>query len=273
MKHAFTALTQNICNFGCNGTGGSRLGSGCSDPYTASLNYSQSGLGSRAWVNPFTGVFPGTARDHAGHTHDGISHRLIVAMSDLTAAQNPGATYYAEGQYVTPHEYAWCQTHPGECNQYNNVSYRQYSVSGTTNFSFSPVGATQRTKPAITAWSGATIVPIEPAPGVDGIGSVAYKVTNPSAGVWHYEYAIYNQTIDRAIQAFTVPVGCGAAVTNVGFRAPTNEGGSANDGTSRLCGIQQHPLDLSFSGGHCELEIGNLGPKPERQCAALGHAL
>jgi hypothetical protein len=32
MKHAFTALTQDLCGFGCNGVGGSQLGSGCSDP-------------------------------------------------------------------------------------------------------------------------------------------------------------------------------------------------------------------------------------------------
>lgn len=38
VKHAFTALTQNLCGLGCNGVGGSRLGSGCSDPYSASLN-------------------------------------------------------------------------------------------------------------------------------------------------------------------------------------------------------------------------------------------
>jgi hypothetical protein len=36
VKHAFTALTQNLCSLGCNGVGGSRLGSGCSDPYSAS---------------------------------------------------------------------------------------------------------------------------------------------------------------------------------------------------------------------------------------------
>ena len=36
---------------------------------------------------------------------------------------------------------------------------------------------------------------------------VAYKVTNPSAGVWHYEYAIYNENLDRAIQSFSVPLG------------------------------------------------------------------
>ena len=75
LKHAFTALTQNICGFGCNGVGGSHLGSGCSDPYDASLNYSQSGLGSRAWVNPFTGVFPSTAasQSHRPHAHGHIA--------------------------------------------------------------------------------------------------------------------------------------------------------------------------------------------------------
>ena len=57
-KHAFTALTQNVCGFGCNNVGGTHLGSGCSDPYDASLNYDQSRLGSRAWINPFTGVYP-----------------------------------------------------------------------------------------------------------------------------------------------------------------------------------------------------------------------
>ena len=66
LKHAFTALTGNACGFGCNGVGGSHLGVGCSDPYDAGLNASQGGLGSRAWVNPFTGVFPSTAANHSG---------------------------------------------------------------------------------------------------------------------------------------------------------------------------------------------------------------
>ncbi len=58
-KHAFTAASSNSCGFGCNGVGGSHLGSGCSDAYGGGLNGSQSGIGSRAWVNPFTGGFPG----------------------------------------------------------------------------------------------------------------------------------------------------------------------------------------------------------------------
>src|SRR5437867_6640593 len=55
LKHAFYAASEDDCSFGCDGVDGTHLGSGCSDVYEASLNYSQSGLGSRAWVNPFTG--------------------------------------------------------------------------------------------------------------------------------------------------------------------------------------------------------------------------
>ena len=144
---------------------------------------------------------------------------------------NPGATYYAEAQYITPHEYAWCESHPGQCNMYNNASYRQFNVNGTTSFTFSPVGSTVRMRPAVNAWTGAMINTIEPDPGVDGRAFVAYKVTNPSAGVWHYEYALYNQNLDRAMQSFSVPLGSGVSVSNIAFHAPLNHPGCGNDGT------------------------------------------
>ena len=194
-------------------------------------------MGSRAWVNPFTGAYPSTSRDHTGHTHDGTTHRILVEGSDLNTTLNPGATYYAEAQYVTPHEYAWCQAHPGQCNMYNNASYRRFNVSGTTSFSFSAVGSTVRMTPAINAWTGATINTIEPVPGVDGRAFIAYKVTGPVAGVWHYEYAINNQNLDRGIQSFSVPLGCGITVSNLGFHAPLNHPGFANDGTLGRRGI------------------------------------
>ncbi len=233
LKHAFAAASGNLCGFGCNGVSGTRLGVGCSDPYGAGLNAGQSGLGSRAWVNPFTGAYNSTARDHTGHNDvDSMpTHRALVPVSDLNTTLNPGATYYAEAQYVTPHEYVWCQSHPGQCNMYNNASYRQFTVSGTTSFTFAPVGPTVRMNPAINAWVGATINTIEPAPGVDGRALLAYKVTNPSAGVWHYEYALSNQNLDRSIQSFSVPLGCGITVSNLGFHAPLNHPGIANDGT------------------------------------------
>src|SRR5436309_693690 len=74
LKHAFTALEGNACTFGCNSSGctpGTHLCPGCSDPYGSSLNASQNGIGSRAWVNPFTGIFPSTANNHTGHSHTG----------------------------------------------------------------------------------------------------------------------------------------------------------------------------------------------------------
>ena len=231
-KHAFAAASSDSCGFGCNGVGGSHLGSGCSDAYGAGLNGSQTGIGSRAWVNPFTGSFDGsTANNHSGHVHDVTSHRILVQTSDLIPAQNLGATYFAEAQYVVPHEYTWCQSHPGQCNMYNNVSYQQQSVTGgPTNFSFSAIGSTMREQPAIMAWTGATVTQAQPDPGNDGIWFMGYKVSNPTTGVWHYEYALYNENLDRAIQSFSVPVGPGVNISNIGFHAPPQHPGWANDG-------------------------------------------
>jgi len=124
---------------------------------------------------------------------------------------------------------------------YNNVSSRQFNVSGTTTFTFAAVGSTQRAKPAINFWAGATRAQIEPDPGNDGIGIVSYKVTNPSAGVWHYEYAIYNENLDRAIQSFSVPLGCGITATNLGFHAPPQHPAFANDGTLGSAGFSSAP--------------------------------
>jgi hypothetical protein len=270
LKHAFAAASADTCGFGCNGVNGTHLGSGCSDLYSASLNGSQSGLGSRAWVNPFTGVFPGSPSpaNHTGHTHTGTSHRITVAMSDLDTTQNPGATYFAEGQYVTPHEYAWCQANPGQCNMYNNVSYRQFSVSGTTHFTFSPVGSTVRSQPAIFAWTGATINKIEPDSGNDGIAFIGYKVTNPSAGIWHYEYAIYNENLDRAIQSFAIPTG--RRIRNIGFHAPPQEPGWAHDGTVGNAGYSSTPWTSAVTGGSLTWSCETLAQNPNANAIRWG---
>ncbi len=254
MKHAFTALEGSVCGT-CNTSGcttGTHLCPGCSDPYGSSLNASQTGIGSRAWLNPFTGVFPSTANNHSGHTHTGTSHRVTVASSDLNPAQNSGATYFAEGQYLTPHEYTWCQSHPGQCNMYNNASYRRFNVSGSgDNYTFSSSGSTVRMQGAINAWQtlgGATVNQIEPDPGNDGIWFMGYKVSNPTTGVWHYEYALYNQNLDRGIQSFSVPLAPGVNISNIGFHAPRQEPGWANDGTFNNQGYSSMPWTVMQDG-------------------------
>jgi hypothetical protein len=250
MKHTSGALEDTDCGT-CNTNGcsvGLQLCPGCSDPYSSPLNANQTQLGSRAWVNPFTGSFPYNANDHTFHVHDDVSHRIRVEVNDLNTTLNEGATYFAEAAYISPNEYTWCQAHPGECNMYNNVSYHQYGVSGgPTNFTFPPIGLTKRMQPAIMAWAGtgATVSQLEPDPGNDGLWFMGYKVTNPSAGVWHYEYALYNMNLDRAIQSFSVPLGAGANISNIGFHSPPQEPGWADDGTFDNQGYSSAPWSVA----------------------------
>ena len=266
-KHAFAAASSDDCNFGCNGVGGDHLGSGCSDAYGAGLNGDQGLIGSRAWVNPFTGSFAQNPdpNDHSGHIHDSTSHRILVNVDDLNTSLNVGATYFAEANYIVPHEGTWCQAHPDQCNQYNNASYRQCSVIGINQpFSFNFVGNTFREQPAIKAWTGATVsAAIQPDPGNDGIFFVGYKVTGPNAGVYHYEYAIYNQNLDRAIQSFEVvyPLFPPIVLNNVGFHAPPQHPGFAHDGTQGDAGYSSAPwiFTTSFTSAtwNCETLVQN----------------
>ena len=252
MKHTFFALEDTVCG-ACDTSScatGSHLCPGCSDPYGAGLNGDQDSIGSRAWVNPFTGSFPSSANEHSSHNHDGVSHRIRVEVNDLNTNLNPGATYFGEAAYISPHEYTWCQAHPGQCNMYNNVSYRQFSVTGMTNFTFSPLGATMRMRPAIDAWAttGAAVNQIQPDPGNDGIWFMGYKVTNPSVGIWHYEYALYNENLDRSIQSFSAPLGAGVNLSNIGFHAPPQEPGWPNDGTFNDQGYSSTPWSVTQTG-------------------------
>ena len=250
MKHTFFALEDFVCG-NCNTSGcqtGSHLCPGCSDPYTSGLNGDQDSIGSRAWVNPFTGSFPSTANNHSGHSHNGVSHRILVETSDLIPAQNTGASYFGEAAYISPHEFTWCQSHPTQCNMFNNYSYRRFSVSGgPTFFNFPSVGSTVRMQPAIEAWAAtsATVNQIEPDPGNDGIWLMGYKITSPSAGVWHYEYALFNMNLDRGIQSFSVPLSAGVNVSNIGFHAPPQHPGWANDGTFNNQGYSSAPWTVT----------------------------
>ena len=138
---------------------------------------------------------------------------------------------------------------------------------------FAAVGSTVRQQAAISAWTGATIVNIEPAPGIDGVGMIGYKVTNPSAGVWHYEYAIYNQNLDRAIQSFRVPSGAGVTLSNVGFHAPPQHPGWTFDGTVGNTGYSSTPWAQTQAGWYDDLEFGNLCTESKRERYPLGHAV
>jgi len=218
LKHGFTALTQNVCCT-CNGQGGSVLGIGCSDPYCCGLNGGQTRLGPRSEVNASTGfyIYPYILGSNP-QTGNAIYKRLQIKDPDLEPSMNTGALYFGEGQYVTADDATLS-------NKNNNASYRRVSVSASGTFpnatytlNWAAGATTQRQKPAIQAWqdNDPTVQIVNVDVPNDGRFVVAWKVTNPSPGNYHYEYAIQNLTSDRCGQGFILPI-TGAVVSNIGF--------------------------------------------------------
>ncbi|MBI4717761.1 MAG: hypothetical protein HY763_08165, partial [Planctomycetes bacterium] len=168
------------------------------------------------------------SRNHIGHTHNfgGIEHRTQVQEVDLVPALNPGATYFGEVHYITPHEYT-----AGNGNQNNNVSHGPFEVQGPDVngfYQFIEAGATSFESPSVDSWPGAVQTHIEPAQLRDGKAVLAYKATDLGAGQWHYEYAIYNMNLGRGVGSFGVPLPSGVTLSNVGFHAPLNHAPEAN---------------------------------------------
>ena len=208
LKHGFFALSQSLCCSGCQATDGTHLGVKCSDPYTASRNGSQGGLGPRWQVDAHTGFypFPPANPPFAGTT----ARRLEVEMADLATTDR----YFGEGMYVTPDDAA-------AGNQNNNASHREIAATGSGlawNFAF--VGATQREKQAVRAWKA-----IDPAvnqqdvlvPGEGGLMILSSRVTDLGAGQWRYEYSLYNMNSTIAAYAFSLPIPAGVNATNIEF--------------------------------------------------------
>ncbi|MCY2958562.1 MAG: hypothetical protein NTY35_00190, partial [Planctomycetota bacterium] len=51
------------------------------------------------------------------------------------------------------------------------------------------------------------------------------KATSLGGGIYHYEYAVYNQNSDRNGGSFSVPIPAGASISNIGFRDGTYRNG------------------------------------------------
>ena len=209
LKHAFAAVAGSLCCT-CQGGGGG-LGVGCSDPYGSGLNGNQPSAGPNWQVNAHTGVFPYPPANPAWA--GAIARRCQIPVSALEpTGTGSGARFFGEGHYVTPDDAA-------AGNQNNNVSWREMSCSGTTEFSMAFFGPTMREDPAIRAWataeSGVTLQNVQ-IPG-DGLVIVGSKATDLGGGTWHFEYAVYNMNADRNVGSFSVPVPAGVNVTNIGF--------------------------------------------------------
>ena len=243
LKHGFFATNESSCGGGnCPGGGGSILKPFCTDTYGPGNNADRTYLGGRDEVNPLSGVWTCTnswfsnyqpdcvRRNPGADPIDAVAHRLIVAESDLG---NPGAQYFYEAYYITPND----------ANTYNNVASRITTLgwSGTT-LTISNSTTAQVQGPAINRWGELRTTAT---PQTDGDVIVAVQTTDNGNGTWHYEYALYNHTVDRQVREFSVPLPASAAVTNIEFRDIDRV--STNQWTS------------SFSGGILKWSTGTFG--------------
>lgn len=213
LKHGFTALQGTVCSPCTAYPNGTHLGVGCSDPYSASLNGSQSGLGPKSEINAATGFYPYPYTNMPGSGT--LNRRLQVRQADLAT---PGALYFVASQYIAPDDIE-------AGNDNNNQSYRRVTINA--NYSLTLQNTTQRGRPAIEAWRdhgggvgipdpNVTLSPVDiPSDGRMIVGSRAYDT---GTGTYRYEFAVQNLNSDRSGGSFSVPIPAGAVVTNVGFR-------------------------------------------------------
>jgi hypothetical protein len=224
--HEYYALASADCGAQCTfepgHASGNWLGQGCNANHGLYLIALQDMLGPRHEINPWTGEFTFEGSHLSDpHNHDGqIEHRLQVHDADLDPAQNPGATYYAEGYYVTL----------DDVDVMNSASWKPVTVSGspggTWSFGMSGYGTMPTSGFALDAWSDgvtrtvlAQVVPPVEFVSRDGRCILSAKPTDLGGGTWHYEYALLNIDMDRKVESFTIPLAPSTVVTNVGFHA------------------------------------------------------
>lgn len=232
LKHGFFAESEFLCCNNCQATDGTSLGVGCSDPYTSDRNGTQSLLGPRYQVNPYTGVFTYPPP----HPSGGNTGRLQLDVADCETSSPSGTRYFANSQYIA-HDDAIAG------HGLNNCSHREVTCSGSGtawNFGFS--GTTTREQPAIREWpnceTSVTLRDVQiPS---EGFLILGYKTTALGGGLYHYEYAIYNMNSDRAAGSFSLPIPSNVQLTNVGFHDVTYRGG---DGVG---GVNQDGTDWGF---------------------------
>jgi hypothetical protein len=224
-KHAFTSINfTSVCG-PCQDPGtGSLMGVGCADIYGVGNNGDRFWLGPAHEIDPWLGTWNhvgsyfdqgdpnvGPPGNNDGirspnNVTDPVRNRVAIRRSDLGTA---GATYWYQIHLL----------HEGEAvaNRGDNLMTRgvTFSPSGS-NWNSADVGGTALGS-ILTRWPGAQVTSDKNG-NDDGRIFVAVKVTGPTAGLWHYEYAVHNVDNSRGAATFRVPVCSAATVSNITFR-------------------------------------------------------
>ncbi|HET6205070.1 MAG TPA: hypothetical protein VFI25_19940 [Planctomycetota bacterium] len=248
VKHAFFALSSNQCSTCQCPSNGSWLGVACSDTYSTGNNASS--LGPPDDYNPWTGVWTPGIQPTGGSTN-------TVRMTDGDLIV-PGATYFYCADYVFS---SWVQASVGasctsggspipqpvgtaiglknepDGNRTNNLASRQMTVTYSAGVpTFTNAGAAQLAGTVLQRWTGATINSSangDPTTGPsDGRVYVAVKVTGPTNGLYHYEYAVHNRDNKGGIGAIHFPTCPSAVLSGLGFHDTDVPLNAANNWTT-----------------------------------------
>jgi hypothetical protein len=243
LKHGFTALQQNACNLGCvpDGLGGVTLDPGCSDPYSASLNASQSRLGPRNQVNAYTGAYPYPVTGIPGvpsQANGGdVWRRLQIEEPDIIASNNVGATYIGEAQYWTQDDQNIFSTVNGQSvnNAWNNASWRRLQFTSNLFMQYGTGSSIQRMQHALFGWKSvdAEVQIVEVDVPNEGRFNLGYRVTDLGNGNWAYEYVVRNHFSDRSAGSFSINIPGRTSCVQVkmnGFRDVFYHSGEPYDG-------------------------------------------
>lgn len=232
VKHGFGALQQSLCCTCQPGGDWNHLGVGCSDPYDAGTNGSQSLLGPNWQVNAHTGFFPYPPANPSQGSGS-VYRRCQISLGDLEPTSGSTTRYFGEGHYVTEDDAL-------AGNQNNNASWRALTVSGgPSDFAFTLSGSTVQGEPAIRAWP--TLDPAVqlvdlPVPG-DGLILLGSRSTDLGGGQWRYQYAVYNMNADRNVGSTSVPLPSGVTVSNAKFHGVAYHDGDG-PGDSNFSGLE-----------------------------------
>ncbi|MBC23194.1 MAG: hypothetical protein CMJ32_04675, partial [Phycisphaerae bacterium] len=186
---------------------------GCSDPYSASLNGDQGGLGPRWETNAWTGFFeyPFDNPSYSG----GLARRLVVDNDDLASSSYPGAVYYAAACYVHPED-------AEDNNHWNNHSIRKVDVGNFSSggYNISLTGSTRigQTPPEILIYEDVDSALVRDVDIPDeGRFTVGMTCCDNGDGTWTYNYMIFNVNSHLSCSGLEIPLGSGVTATDMNF--------------------------------------------------------
>jgi hypothetical protein len=228
LKHSRVAFNLGATVCGTCQTGPSNTWHpGCFDAYSTGFNGDRFNLGPTDEVDPWLGTWnsQGSYFDRGDPAvsgtfaidriqsltstqtaaFDAVKNRVVVRESELST---PG-TFYTQAHLVVIGE---AQSLRGD----NQVSRGATFTWNGTSWSAAQTG-TSVIGPVLTRWSGASTA-LGGNGNDDGRFMVACKVTGPTAGLWHYEYAVQNIDNNRGGASLRLPVCPTARVVNPGFR-------------------------------------------------------